>query len=1051
MNKTKQTPTSTQIIAQTEYKVFNVSHRVVASNLDYSTRNLTWLPNSMKMRGMEGISLQQFEEKLNSHKKDTKGDQKITNSGILKGLFSGGFSGEHCTVTTPFLFFDIDVKDTDKPKDNRHLLNPANNQKIFEAMKLISIAAWKSLSGNGIAGILYVPQIAQYTNDTAHRHRTVGMHITAYISNYLHEETGVDRVVFDEAQSKFRQVRMVAPQKGLVRRLNPTPFVFEYTSKVVEKKTPLGVVKYRFSDYRQPNNSIFSQFNNDNQILDMLLSHGFKVVSSNSKKIRVRHSASESSTSGYVDVYANTYVNFSSSFDASGKGVFSPSDMVCKVNFNNDWKAFAKHLHEKGYNNRELTQQEIKNTSKTLKAKLGGVGNEDEANKLIFEHCFELKHASIETKKQFIAKNCPRNQYKKYFYAHLNLVDYTIQYDKRLTIKEYVSEVLHSVLEYADEHQKVLLRADTGKGKTTAFIKYFRKYRPHNRILILAPLTIIVDEYSKKHEDCAVFLTGLSDGFEHEKATIAKTVFSTYEQGIKHLAGQEFDYIIIDEVHQLLTANSFKADVIADLTTLIASKKIIGLTGTPSQIFTQLGYKLLNVDVDKPTLMKGEARLSNKSVGDIVMSHLAERPQGKVLVRVNSISSIIALRDELVQRKMFTMDATHIFYSSKEIKESVEYKQLAHQSKFSDQKKIVFTTSMIDEGISIDQLGFTDVLFIENSYHPRPEPIKQFFARFRNTDPNRKNYLYLHHKNLQTPTHFMPEEMFEKDLETLINESNNQEASDVLTTFNSIFSNNSYYYKNATTNNYYLAYSVTQVLFSRLNIEQFLDYLESNYFLSFKINDTHAVEKHNLNDKAYKKSLKHQIAKHWVQDQPQIYQALLHHSQSPHITHGIHKQQISVAPNLMQLVRENINIFEDLYLRSISLKKLGVEKPLNELIIKDGGEFSLLSNTKYKHLENVLKVEQAKNKPLNNADKRIANQFSHISQWCVDKKEFKLQQLYDQIRALGVVNYKAYCNEEVLTIILKKSFNVELKRNNRKRSITCKKLCEIKTDNSIRI
>ena len=1035
-----------QIIAQTEYKVFDVSHREATSSLDYSTQNLTWLPNSMKMRGMEAISLQEFIKKLNSHKKDAESGEKIANSGILKGLFSGGFSGKDCTQTAPFLFFDIDVKDTDKHKDNRHLLNPANNQKIFEELKKVSIAVWKSLSGNGIAGILYVPQIAQYTNEAADRHRTVGMHITAYLSNYLHSVTGVDRVVFDEAQSKFRQVRMVAPQKGLIRKLNATPFVFEYTSKVVEKRTRLGVVKYRFSDYRQPNHSIFSQFNNDNQILDMLLSHGFTVVNKHSKKIRVKHSASESGSSGYVDVYANTYVNFSSSFDASIKSVFRPSDMVCKLQFNNDWKRFASYLHEKGYNNREFTQQEIKTTSTSLKAKLSAVTSEDEANKLIFEHCFELKYASIATKKQFVAKNCPRAEYKKYFYAHLNLTDYTIQYDKGLIINEYVSEVLQSVLEYADEHQKVVLRADTGKGKTTAFIKYFHKYKPDKRILILAPLTIIVDEYSKKYKDYAVFLTGLSDGFDHERAATAKAVFSTYEQGIKHLAGQEFDYVVIDEVHQLLTANSFKADVIADLTTLIANKKIIGLTGTPSQIFTQLGYKLLNVDVEKPKLMKGETRLSNKSVADIVMSHLMGKPRGRILVRVNSISSMLALIEELAEKKIYTKDQMHIFYSSKEIKESDEYKHLASQSKFSDQKKIVFTTSMIDEGISIDQLGFTDVLFIENTYQPRPEPIKQFFARFRNTDPNRKNYLYLQHKNLQIPTRFKPEQMFEKDLTTLINESNNQEASDVLTTFNSIFSNNSYYYQDATTNNYYLAYSVTQVLFSRVNIEQFLDYLESNYFLSFKINDAYTVEKHNLNEKEYKKKLNHQIAKHWVEDQTQIYQALLHHSQSPHIIQGIHKQQISVAPSVEKLVRENIYVFENLFLRTNELRGLGVDKPLKELVIKDGDELTLLSNANYKHLKNVLKVQQVKNNPLNKADTKIASQFDHICKWCVDKKEFTLQQLYKEIRNLGVVNYKAYCSEKSLTIIMEKIFNVELKRNNRKGVISCKKSCEIKTE-----
>lgn len=1039
-----------QIIAKTEYKVFNVSYSVEPAQLNYSEPTLTWLPDGISDKNKKSISLQELELRINSYKKQDEKSEKINNSGFLKGLYSGYYVGKNCSVSVPYLCYDIDVKQSGNPDENPHLMNPVKNKRIFEALKKISVLCWKSNSGYGIAGILYVPQIAQYTNDTKDKHSKVGKLITSFVSNYLHNTTGVERVILDQTQSKFRQVRLVADQLGIKRKLNPTPFAFKYISEVVEKKTQTGVIKYRYSDYRQPANSIFTQFNKDNSILDILVSNGFTVVDNSGGKTRVKHHSSESSTSGFVDVYANRYINFSSSFDSSGKIAFRPSDIVCKLQFNNDWRKFAKHLYDNGYKEKELNQQEIKCASKSLKDELEGVVEVAKASKIIFKHCFDLKFANNEVKRQFIADNCIQPGLRKYFYAHLNFTDYKIQYNKQLIIDEYVSEVLPNILEFVDKHHRVILRADTGRGKTTAFIRYFHKHRPNERILILAPLTIIVDQYKNEYSNDAVFLTGQSDGFDHEKATSARTVFSTYEQGTKHLEGQKFDYIVIDEVHQLLTANSFKADVIADLTSLINDTNTIGLTGTPSQIFTQLDFKLLDVDVELPILMEGETRLSNKGVSNIVMSHLMGSPKGKVLIRVNAIETSKAIIKELVDKKIYKKSEILPLYSSKEIKESNNYKGLAHQRRFFDQYKIVFTTSMIDEGISIDQIGFTDVVFIETTYEPRPEPIKQFFARFRNEDPNRKNYIYLRQRNLQLPTGFKPEQMFDRDLETLINEGDQEEARDVLTTFRNLFSNNRYYYRDATTNRFYLAFAVTQVLFRQLNIEQFLDYLKSNYFLSFKVNDDHKVEKLNLNDKDYKKKLRRRVANYWIEERSQIYQTLLYHSQNPYITKSITKQQVGIKNDVELFAKENIKLFEMLFLREKELKKLGVEKPLEELIIKDGDELTLLSNSKYNQLVNVLKVDQAVKRPKNAADKRTANNFLHLSHWCVLKKEFKLQQMYEELRKLGVVNYKAYCNENTLCEIMNKVFNLEVKRNNNTNLIICKERVGTKNGSSIR-
>ena len=72
------------------------------------------------------------------------------------------------------------------------------------------------------------------------------------------------------------------------------------------------------------------------------------------------------------------------------------------------------------------------------------------------------------------------------------------------------------------------------------------------------PLTGIVEQIKSEHPNI-VSLTGSSEPEEHTKAKTFPIVIGTYEQGYKHLSDPNtFDYVVIDEVHNLITANSYK-------------------------------------------------------------------------------------------------------------------------------------------------------------------------------------------------------------------------------------------------------------------------------------------------------------------------------------------------------------------------------------------------------------------------------------------------------------------------------------------------------------
>lgn len=1021
-------------VAHTYYKVVNIQHEAVKTPLDYSIPVLTWLPDSASDKGKTSISLLDLKKRLNSHKRhEAKG--KINNSGFLKGLYTGYFVGGNCTTPAPYLMFDIDVKNNDKKKENVHLFNPLNNEKVFKALEKIAVICWRSNSQNGIAGILYVPQIAQYTNETRELHKIVGESITSYLSELIHEATGVDKVEFDPAQSKFRQVRLIAEQTE-ARELNPHPAMFTYEVEKRIKKTAKGVVQYRDRNYKQPNGSIFEQYNENTPILNVMENNGFTVVSTSGNKVRVKHILSDSSTTGTVDTDLNVYFNYSETL--GGTTSYTPARIVCKFEFGNNWQQLAEHLHSLNYKDKVTTPKELKTLTCSFKEALQQA-TPDEVDKIIFKHCFNLQHATNEVKKQFIVDNCINPEHEKYFIEYLKLADYKIKYDEKFIIEKYVSEVLPEILDYADKHNKVVLRAETGKGKTTAFVRDFHKHRPNSRLLILAPLTIITEQNEKDYKDKGkVFLTGKSDITEHIKALEADTVFATYEQGIKLLEASTFDCIVIDEIHQLITANSFKRDVIADLTPLLNDCKVIGLTGTTTQIFNKIGYKLIDADVKNPIRTNIEVRYLNIKAFDIVMNHVSKKPKGKVLIRLNEIATIKELTRHLVKTKLYNKSEILFLHSTKEIKNSKEYKKLAHKRQFYDNYKLIFTTSLIDEGLSIEQNGFSDVVFIETNYNPRPEPVKQFFARFRNVEPERKNYLYLRTKNNQQATRFNPETMFDNDLLTLEKETANNEAKEVLTTYNNLFSNNNFYYNNAIVNPYYLAYAVTEVLFGYFNTTQFLEYLESNYNLSFTINKEFEVVKKKASFGSYTKELKQQIAKLWIEANEQILQVLHYHTQNPRIRNETHPTQTRIEPDVLEFATSNIKHFEQLFNRTIELTRLGVKNPVNELIKDYGEAVTLQSDDYYRKTVLFYRIEKTLNEPKTIADKKTAQQFLSFAKWCNEKQTFSYKQMIQQLKGIGVMNYKAF-NEQMLFELLK-CFNLNAKRNSKTNLITCRSL-----------
>ena len=897
-----------KVVQITDYKV-SIAHHFDSSKLELESPLFSEINNFYSNTKKKGVPVKQhltlngLLERLNTIKHKLSKNNSIS---ILKGLYQDGTSGVFCYESVPFLFFDIDVK----KGENEHLLDSYANSKVFTKLLDIGVLVWRSDSGKGMAGVLYIPQLKDIGNLDRTKHLAIGNAITDYLTKTLKVNAK-----FDKAQNKFRQVRYLALQQDKIS-LNINPYVFQVEVSEILKTSNSGVKQFRYEDNRTPFGSIEYQFNQDNDIHTALIDNGFTQTSS----LRYKHTRTNSKDTG--EVANNLFFNYSSSF--SSYPVFNPYRLYLTEQYNDDKFQFHKDLKKKGYYVKKPQENIFKNAEKNLK-----VFTEDR-EKQIFEACFDLVNATYKEKLCFVNENAATAVEEILFYDYLKLKKLHIPYDEALPIKDYVSEKIESILDSADINKKIVASAETGTGKTTAFVKEFHKHRPSKRLIILAPLTAIVDQI-KAENDTVISLTGKSSPSDHTKAKTASLVVATYEQGYKHLKDHNtFDYVAIDEVHNLITANSYKSETITNLTYVLESYRVIGLTGTVNILFKAIGYKLINIKKESQIKVDVNFIIDNRPPLKIALQHL-KNVQGKCILRVNSRSVAEDIAIEIIKLGAYTKDEILTLNSDNNIKNSKDFKNLISEGEFDKKKRLVLTTSIIDEGLSIEQEGFTDVVFIETEYNPMAESLKQFYARFRNIDPNRKNYFYYRETTDQTIINYDPLYDFDKTKKKLIEDA---EIFDVNETDKKDISNTKYlYYDNRTVNDYRLAHDTSSSFFKKLTTEEYKYFLEINYNINFFVNNEYKkTHIDTTKSKEVRDKNKKIIATSWLNQKDEILDALYDLTDDSEIKKTIAFMGMKPSDDIYELVSNNLKFFGKLQSSGSTLEKLGV-KNVDDILI----------------------------------------------------------------------------------------------------------------------
>ena len=1004
----KFTPKSSSIRKKT---IINVAFSSLNDEIDFNQKCISLVdqwhgdkkPVGPNCGVLDHFSLEETVDFINELLKKTT---KNNAPNLLKGNYEGGTRGEFCKIGSSILFYDIDVKKQtpDKKGENQHLFDAKLNSDVFDYLKTISVFVFRSHSGHGIAGALYVPYLKNLLVDKKDLHKKIGDKVCSELTRLISKEINI-KVHFDEKQNTFRQLRKVYPQDIPVE-INRNPIQVNVIVTEEDHITYTGVPIFK-NDYGF-NGSIRYQFNENTPIEDALTTSGFSKVSND----RWHHPSSTSASTGQVNFESNTFYSHSSSY---GDGLLTPFDLYARSYGMNSYE-FTNYLKTQyGYKIIPVEKDDVE--SAIVKLHNDNLGSQD-----IYDICSPLLSLNIPERYDFIKKLNVSEIVSMHVQEYLQIPDLSIKYDYEVKVDKYLSEGLYEIMDVVNKYEKTCIFAGTGYGKTRAIIEFFKT--KEERCIFLVPLQSIATQTSSEYN--IPYLTGDSSAIYHSRVKTSNIFVATYEQGVKHIETSSFDFVVIDEFHKIYTSNNYRS-VLVPLAFLInkSQSKIIGLTGTPSNIIKKLGYTIVKCEKNKRLEREVIERFINRNGHFTAIDHI-KRHGGKCLIRLNSMSNLESIKAELVENFNYDESEVLVLFSERKVKKSTEYKSLIEDGFFPSYVKIVLTTGVIDEGVNIYHKDFDSVVFIEsNVMNPRPEPIAQFFNRIREHNIKTKYYLYRRYSSKHVYSYMNEQEHYNNTILTLKNSKNQFED---YPTYSDVFNNDKYFLSDSTINEPYVAYNTTLTSFERFTPYMLDEYLR-NYNMTILRDDNFKLK---VIDRSFKKKwdkdTKLEIRNLWANHLDTIFSALKYEANNPHIKDDFKQIEFHWEEGFVDIVLKHIKVFEKYY--SYYIRLLGLGKDPNDYIIE---EYSLVSIQKLNNQIYFLETMATINNPRTEVDKANRDRILSLINGLIDKGKFTRRDIDKELDKLNLIHKPSY---QIMEKILKQF--CELTYNKKTKTYTVK-------------
>ncbi|WP_282118058.1 DEAD/DEAH box helicase family protein [Maribacter aquivivus] len=661
-------------------------------------------------------------------------DANKSDNSFLKGIFTGGTNGEHCTEGVDGFFIDLDVKSKRKghnKNENSHLFDNNKNKQVFDFLESISVFCFRSNSGYGMSAYIHVNGMSEFTNEFTKNHLLCANSIAKLIQDECKKSTKIE-IELDRAQSKFRQPRFAPQQKeGYKVKINEDYVTYGYDLSYDVVKNISGLELHEFTPEECASayvDTARDKYNKANPIETVLAQSDLFDMGSGNWSHSMTSSGAKTGNvyeEGFY-IHSETFKDSHGHIELMGKKWLDPYNMTMLVK-DLTYNQMAEYVYDLGFDNDVVNPKEhYENVREGLnKAQIELV-------------CMPLRSQSLKIRQDFLNNaKIPTEDYDLYK-GYLNIRDFKINPDTIIEGTQYITGCLPEILGILERHDKIVVNSETGSGKSTAFIGEYPKLRPNHRILIITPLNAISYQTSKKH-DIPVLIGANPSGIMFNRAGAENIVTASHSNACKILNAPEtygeFDLIVRDEIHTDITSLGYRLPSFRVFEKLVRDKGIrtIGLTGSVLPCFNKnLGYHVVQI-VPKVTPRVINQTIYRRDSYRAALTFIKMLKDGEsAMIRINSFRKINLIYTAVLKLGLYKKEEILILSGKEEHKQKASgYQHILNHELIPDNIKLVLTTSVIDEGVSINNKGFDHVVMIDANRTPSPTALKQYFGRFR--------------------------------------------------------------------------------------------------------------------------------------------------------------------------------------------------------------------------------------------------------------------------------------------------------------------------------
>ncbi|MDX8367763.1 DEAD/DEAH box helicase, partial [Cytobacillus sp. IB215665] len=314
-----------------------------------------------------------------------------------------------------------------------------------------------------------------------------------------------------------------------------------------------------------------------------------------------------------------------------------------------------------------------------------------------------------------------------------------------IKVKRYIPK--DTAKEILSRQQRILVNSATGSGKTTAFLDAFKELESEKNhfYIFSAPTIALTLQNATKHKLMCVKgqTKNLFKEVAHYVRSGKRIFISTYDMApvlveFLRILNENMKFsLVVDEMHKFVTDYdlNYRYEAIKNLHEIShQAASFVGLSGTIDDIYKNEFETVIEIDNGNPQSPCQEFAVYTYEKKADSLPELAQlievwTSKRKLLIYIQSKKQIEKLK-KLLQRKGIKVRAINA-----NSKSNPTYKQLVDSETIDSDVQVVLTTSVIADGVNIQNDVEWEVIAVCNDYSNlfNYSSIKQISNRLRNT------------------------------------------------------------------------------------------------------------------------------------------------------------------------------------------------------------------------------------------------------------------------------------------------------------------------------